>query len=62
MMNPLAVVVVLEVEEFSLKILSVPEEDVVKVLGTDRPGQSLNKGMRMRRIRDGLDLVDPKNS
>ena len=44
-MNALPIVVVFEVDELSLKILSIPKEDVVKVFTTDRSNQSLNERM-----------------
>ena len=61
LMNTVLVVVVHERIEFSFKVLRIPKEDVVKVFTTNRPDQSLNKGMRTRCIRDGLDLINVQN-
>ena len=44
-MNLRPIVVLLEVHEFSLKILSIPKEDMVKVFTTDRSNQPLNERM-----------------
>jgi len=54
LMNTVLVVVAHERVEFSLKVLSIPKEGVVKVFTTNRSDQSLNKGMRARGIRDGV--------
>jgi hypothetical protein len=62
MMGPLAVVVIREVDDFPFKIPGVPKEDVVKVFTTDCADQSFNEWMRLRRIRDGLDLIDLKDA
>ena len=61
LMNTVLVVVLYERVEFSLKILSIPKEGVVKVFTTNRSDQSLNKGMRKRCIRDGLNLINVQN-
>jgi len=45
-MNPIPVVVLPEVHEFSPKVLSIPEEDPVKVFTTNGSDESLNEGMR----------------
>lgn len=45
-MNPVLVVILLKDYEFPFKVLSIPEEDMVKVLMMNRPNQSLNEGMR----------------
>ena len=34
-MNPIVVVILLELYEFSLKVLSIPKEDVIKVFTTN---------------------------
>ena len=57
-MNSVLVVVLPKVHEFSFKVRSIPEEDVVKVFTTSRPNESLNEGMRKWRIRDTLNLLD----
>jgi len=43
-MNPIQVVILPEVHKFSLKVLSIPEEDVIKVFTTNCSDQSLNEG------------------
>ncbi|MGB5406322.1 MAG: hypothetical protein WBN43_05965 [Thiogranum sp.] len=48
-MNPIPVVVLSEVHKFSLKVLGVSKKQVVKVFTTNRPDQSLNKGMGIGR-------------
>jgi hypothetical protein len=53
-MNTVLVVVLHERVEFSLKVLSIPKEGVVKVFTTNLSDQSLNEGMRTRCIRDGV--------
>jgi len=45
-MNPIVVVILLELYEFSLKVLSIPKEDVIKVFTTNGSDESLNEGMR----------------
>ena len=60
-MNPSLVVVLSKVNEFPFKVLSIPEEDVVKVFTANGSDESLNEGMRSRCIRDGLNLVYTKN-
>jgi hypothetical protein len=35
LMNPIVVVILLEVHEFSLKVLSIQKEDVAKVFSTN---------------------------
>ena len=61
MMDPFSVVVIREVDELSFKIARIPKEHLVKVFTPDRSDQSLNEWMRLRRIGDGLDLVDFKD-
>jgi hypothetical protein len=60
-MNTVLVVVLHERVEFSLKVLSIPKEGVVKKLTADGSDQSLNEGMRKRCIRDGLNLINVQN-
>jgi len=45
-MNPIPVVILPEVQEFSLKVLSIPKEDVIKVFTTNGSDEPLNEGMR----------------
>ena len=61
LMNPIPVVVLPEVHEFSLKVLSIPKEDVIKIFSANGSDESLDEGMRYRGIRDGLNLVYTKN-
>jgi len=61
-MNPIPVVVLSEVHKFSLKVLGVPKKQVVKVFTTNRPDQSLNKGMRIGRQLPGQRTVRNKPS
>ena len=61
MMSPFSVVVVREFDEFPFKIPVVPKKDMVQIFATDRPNQSFNEWMRLRRIGDGLDLIDFKD-
>jgi hypothetical protein len=61
LMNTVLDVVLYERVEFSLKVLSIPKEGVVKVFTTNRSDQSLNKGMRTRGLRDGLNLINVQN-
>jgi hypothetical protein len=61
-MNTDMVVVLQERVEFSFKIQRLPEEDTVEVFTPYRSNQSLNEGMRNGGIRDGFNLLDPKNS
>ena len=61
-MNPIPVVVLPEVHEFSLKVLSIPEEDVVKVFTTNGSDESLNEGMGIGRQLPGQRTVRNKPS
>ena len=61
MMSPFSVVVVRESDEFTFKISDVPKEGMVQVFATDRSNQSLDEWMRLRRIGEGLDLIDFKD-
>ena len=61
-MNSILVVVIREASKLSSKISRVPKEDVIKVFATDCSDQSLDEWMRLRRIGDGLDLIDLKDS
>ena len=47
--------------ELPLEIALVPKPDSVEILAPDSFNQALNKCMRTRRARDGLDLVDLEN-
>lgn len=49
-MNPVPVVVLSEVHEFSLKVLSILKEDVIKELTTNDSEDTRNEGMRAGRI------------
>ena len=60
-MNSISVVVIREASKLSSKISRVPKEDVIKVFATDCSDQSLDEWMRLRRIGDGLDLIDFKD-
>jgi len=51
-----------EVHKFSLKVLGVPKKQVVKVFTTNRPDQSLNKGMGIGRQLPGHRTVRNKPS
>ena len=62
MMSLFSVVVVRKCDEFPFKIPGIPKENVIKVFATDRSDQSLNEWMRLRRIGDGLDLIDLKDA
>ena len=55
------VVVVREASKHSLKIPRVPKEDEIKVFATDCSDQSLDEWVRLRRIGDGLDIIDFKD-
>jgi hypothetical protein len=44
-MNPITVVVMPEVCKFSLKVLSIPKEGVIKVFTTNGSNESLNEGV-----------------
>ena len=57
-MNPIPVVVLPEVHEFSLKVLSIPKEDVIKVFTANGSDESLNEGMRAGCIGNAFDFVD----
>ena len=61
LMNPIPVVVLPEVHEFSLKVLSIPKEDVIKVFTANGSDEPLDEGIRYRCIWDGLNLVYTKN-
>jgi hypothetical protein len=41
MMNPVPIVIALEVSEFSFKVVNIPEEDVIEVFTTNCSYQSL---------------------
>jgi len=41
-MNPIPIVVLPEAHEFSLKVLSIPKEDVIKVFTTNGSDESLD--------------------
>jgi hypothetical protein len=56
-MDPILVVVLPEICEFSLKVLSIPKEGVVKIFTAIGSDESLNEGMRYRRVGDGLYFV-----
>jgi hypothetical protein len=43
-MNPVLIVVSLEVPEFSLKVPKISEEGVVKIFTTNRANEPLNEG------------------
>ncbi len=45
-MSSVPIVVLLEITELPLKVLSIPEENVVKVFTTNRPDHSFNERMR----------------
>jgi len=45
MMNPVPIVIALEVSEFSFKVVNIPEEDVIEVFTTNCSYQSLHEGM-----------------
>ena len=60
-MNSILVVVIREASKLSSKISRVPKEDVIKVFATDCSDQSLDEWMRLRRIGDGLGLIDFKD-
>ena len=61
-MDPFSVVVLPEVCEFSLKVLSIPKEGVIKIFTAKSSDKSLNEEMRYRHVRNGLDLIYTKNS
>jgi len=44
-MNSITVVVLLEICKFSLKVLSIPKEGVIKVFTTNGSNESFNEGM-----------------
>jgi hypothetical protein len=46
LMNPIPIVVLPEVHEFSLKVLSIPKEEAIKVFATNGSDEALNEGMR----------------
>ena len=60
-MNPFSVVVVREFNEFPFKIAVVPISEMIEVFATDCSDQTLDEWMRLRRIRDGLDLIELKD-
>jgi hypothetical protein len=62
LMDPFSVVVLPEVCEFSLEVLSIPKAGVIKIFTANSPDKSLNEGVRYRHIRNGLDLIYTKNS
>jgi hypothetical protein len=57
-MNPTPVVVLPEIHEFSLKILSIPKVDVIKVFTANGSDESLDEGMRTGCIGNAFDFVD----
>ena len=57
-MNPIPVVVLPEVHEFSLKVLNIPKEDVIKVFTANGTDESLDEGMRAGCIGNAFDFVD----
>ena len=58
LMNPIPVVVLPEVHEFSLKVLNIPKEDVIKVFTANGTDESLDEGMRAGCIGNAFDFVD----
>ena len=60
-MNTVPVVVFLELQQFLLKITSIPERYVIKTLPPDRPNETFDEGMRERYIGHGLHLRDLEN-
>jgi len=61
-MNPSLVVVLSKVNEFPFKVLSIPEEDVVKVFTANGSDESLNEGMGIGRQLPGHRTVRNKPS
>ena len=59
-MNPNLVVVLPEVHEFPFKVLSISEEDMVRVFTANGSDESFNERMRAGRMRYGLHLVHTK--
>ncbi len=56
------VVIRLEVRQLFLQIAGIPEECMVKIFTANSADESLNEGMRLRCIGDGLDLIYTQNS
>ena len=62
LMYPIPVVVLPEVHEFSLKVLSIPKEDLIKVFTANGSDESLDEGMRTGCIRNAFDFVDTQDA
>jgi hypothetical protein len=55
-MNPVAVVVILEVRQSHFQIRRGPEQKLVQTFSANRSDQSLNKRMRQRNVGNGFDF------
>ena len=61
-MDPVAIVIVLELFQLSLEITRIPEQDVVKEFAANCADQSLDKWMGPRHIGETLDLSNIKDA
>ena len=57
-MNAMGIVIVSDLSQLSRQIHRIPEEHAIQILAPDRADQALNEGMRNRRVRNRLDLLD----
>ena len=61
-MNPLSVVIGLEVGEFSFKVTTIPKQYVVEKLTSGCANKPFNKWMRNRDVGYRFDFIDPQYS
>src|SRR5437867_3620136 len=56
--DPMRVVIISELAQFSCQIHGVPEEYPIEVFTPDRSNKPFDEGMRDRSVRNGLDFLD----